>query len=248
MIKPYCQDDFGVLYHGDCLEIMPQLDIKADMVLCDPPYGKTQNKWDSIIPFEKMWERLLPQTKVSAPVLLFGSGIFSFKIGLSNERMYRYSMVWEKTKAGGFLNARRMPMQAHEDILVFYSKRPTYNPQFHAGNPYIKKAVSNGDMGNYGRFERQGLINNNEGRRFPRSVMKISNDNHASLHPTQKPIPLMEYLIRTYTNAGETVLDFAAGSGTTGVAAINTLRKYILIEKEEKYCEIAAKRLSAHRN
>src|SRR5690606_14378432 len=119
---------------------------------------------------------------------------------MSQPKLYRYSLIWEKSKAGGFLNARRMPLQAHEDILIFYKKLPTYNPQFQEGKPYVKKAVTNGDGGNYGVFNRVGSVNINEGKRFPRSVIKIANDNHNSIHKTQKPIALMEYLIKTYTN------------------------------------------------
>ena len=159
--------------------------------------------------------------------------------------MFRYSIVWEKTKAGGFLNAKKMPLQAHEDILCFYSKLPTYNPQFEIGKPYTKKAVTNGDGNNYGKFDRVGQVAVNNGTRCPRSVIKFSNDNHGSLHPTQKPVALMEYLIKTYTNEGETVLDFCMGSGTTGLAAKNLNRKFIGIEKDEGYFEIAKNRIYA---
>jgi site-specific DNA-methyltransferase (adenine-specific) len=209
------------------------------MVLTDPPYAKTQNAWDSVIPLDKMWGELKRIIKPNGAVLLFGQNSFSFKLGLSNEQMFRYSVVWEKTKAGGFLNAKKMPLQAHEDILCFYSKLPTYNPQFEIGKPYTK----NGDGNNYGKFDRVGQVAVNNGTRCPRSVIKFSNDNHGSLHPTQKPVALMEYLIKTYTNEGETVLDFAAGSFTTGVACKNTGRKFIGIEKDAWYFEIAKQRL-----
>lgn len=158
--------------------------------------------------------------------------------------MFRYRLVWEKTKAGGFLNARRMPLQAHEDILVFYKKLPTYNPQMSEGKPYVKKAVSNGDGKNYGKFDRVGQININEGTRFPRSVIKFSNDNHNSLHPTQKPVDLLEYLIKTYTNKGDVVLDSCMGSGSTGVAALNCERGFIGIELDPNYFAIAEKRIN----
>lgn len=229
---------------GDCLERMKEIpDGSVDAIICDPPYQKTQNKWDSIIPFDLMWEQLNRVIKPNGAIALFGQNSFSFKLGLSNERMFRYTWVWEKTKSGGFLNANRMPLQAHEDILIFYKKLPTYNPQFEAGNPYTKKAVTNGDGGNYGKFNRVGEVNVNEGTRFPRSVLKMPNDNHGSLHPTQKPVSLMEYLIKTYTNEGETVLDFTAGSFTTGVACVNTGRKFIGIEKDENYFNIAVERI-----
>ena len=233
------------LMQGDCLERMKEIEAgSVDAVICDPPYQKTQNKWDSIIPFDLMWEQLKRVIKPNGAIVLFGQNSFSFKLGLSNERMFRYTWVWEKTKSGGFLNANRMPLQAHEDILIFYKKLPTYNPQFVAGKPYTKKAVTNGDGGNYGKFNRVGEVNVNEGTRFPRSVLKMPNDNHGSLHPTQKPVALMEYLIKTYTNEGETVLDFAFGSGTTGVACVNTKRNFIGIELNPKYFETASDRIS----
>lgn len=136
-----------------------------------------------------------------------------------------------------------MPLQAHEDILIFYKKLPTYNPQFDIGKPYTKKAVTNGDGGNYGKFDRAGSVSVNDGKRYPRSVLKVSNDNHGSLHPTQKPVELMEYLIKTYTNEGETVLDFTAGSFSTGVACVNLNRKGIMIEQDPHYFETGSERV-----
>ena len=232
------------LMKGDCLERMKDIPSgSVDLILTDPPYAKTQNVWDSVIPLDDMWEQLKRIIKHNGAVLLFGQNSFSFKLGLSNEQMFRYSIVWEKTKAGGFLNAKKMPLQAHEDILCFYSKLPTYNPQFEVGKPYTKKAVTNGDGNNYGKFDRVGQVAVNNGTRCPRSVIKFSNDNHGSLHPTQKPVALMEYLIKTYTNEGETVLDFTMGSGSTGVACTNTNRKFIGIERDDKYFDISVKRI-----
>lgn len=232
------------LMKGDCLERMKEIPSgSVDLVLTDPPYAKTQNVWDSVIPLDKMWEQLKRIIKPNGAIVLFGQNSFSFKLGLSNEQMFRYSIVWEKTKAGGFLNAKKMPLQAHEDILCFYSKLPTYNPQFESGKPYTKKAVTNGDGNNYGKFDRVGQVAVNSGTRCPRSVIKFSNDNHGSLHPTQKPVALMEYLIKTYTNENETVLDFTFGSGTTGVACMNTNRKFIGIEMDNHYFDIGTKRI-----
>lgn len=182
--------------------------------------------------------------KDNGAILLFGQGLFSAELACSNKEWFRYRLVWEKTKAGGFLNARRMPLQAHEDISVFYKKLPTYNPQMSEGKPYIKKAVTNGDGGNYGKFNRVGTTQKNEGTRFPRSVIRFSNDNHKSIHPTQKPVELLEYLIKTYSNEGDTVLDFCMGSGSTGVAAKNTNRDFIGIELDENYFKIAQKRIN----
>ena len=232
------------LMKGDCLELMKTIpDGSVDMVLTDPPYQKTQNKWDTIIQFDLMWKELERITKSNGAIVLFGQNTFTFKLGLSNEKLFRYTMTWEKTKAGGFLNAKRMPLQAHEDILVFYSKLPTYNPQFTEGKPYTKTAVSNGDGNNYGKFDRVGKTSINDGKRYPRSVIKFSNDNHGSLHPTQKPVALLEYLIKTYTQEGETVLDFTAGSMSTAIACINTNRNGIMIEKDDHYFKVGSERV-----
>ena len=233
------------LYNGDCIEVMKTLPEKSvDLILTDPPFGTTQNKWDSVIPFADLWGGYERVIKDNGAIVLFGQGLFSDELACSNKKMFRYRLVWEKTKAGGFLNARRMPLQAHEDILVFYKKLPTYNPQMSEGKPYVKKAVSNGDGKNYGKFDRVGQTNVNEGTRFPRSVIKFSNDNHNSLHPTQKPVDLLEYLIKTYTNEGDVVLDSCMGSGSTGVAALNCERKFIGIELDPNYFAIAERRIN----
>ena len=180
------------LVHGDCLEEMKKIpDGSVDMVLTDPPYGTTQNKWDATIDLSLMWEQLKRVIKPNGAVVLTSQSLFTAQVQISSP-FYRYSLIWEKTKAGGFLNAKRMPLQAHEDITVHYNKLPTYNPQKGTGKPYTKKAVTNGDGGNYGFFNREGTVNENKGTRFPRSVLKISNDNHGSLHKTQKPVALME--------------------------------------------------------
>lgn len=232
------------LYQGDCLEIMEKIpDNCIDLVCADPPFGTTMNKWDSVIPYEELWVGLKRVVKDNGAILLFGQGLFSAELACSNKEWFRYRLVWEKTKAGGFLNARRMPLQAHEDISVFYKKLPTYNPQMSEGKPYIKKAVTNGDGGNYGKFNRVGTTQKNEGTRFPRSVIRFSNDNHKSIHPTQKPVELLEYLIKTYSNEGDTVLDFCMGSGTSGIASVNTHRNFIGIELDKDYYEIAKSRI-----
>lgn len=229
---------------GDCLEVMNSIDDKSiDMICCDLPYGTTHNHWDSIIPLDLLWKQYNRIIKDNGAIVLNGQSLFSAKLIISNEKYYRYTIIWEKTKAGGFLNAKRMPMQAHEDILIFYKKLPTYNPQMIDGKPYTKKAVTNGDGNNYGKFNRIGEININNGTRYPRSVIKFSNDNHGSLHPTQKPVELLEYLIKTYTNENDMVMDSCIGSGTTAIACINTNRNYIGIEKDEKYYHIAKERI-----
>lgn len=235
------------LYHGDCLDLMSYLpDQSIDMILCDLPYGTTRNKWDSIIPTNLLFKSYNRIIKPNGVIVLTAQSLFTVDLIVANKQDYRYSLIWEKSKAGGFLNAKRMPLQAHEDILVFYKKLPTYNPQMEAGKPYTKKAVTNGDGANYGKFDRVGTVAVNEGTRYPRSVIKIPNDNHGSLHPTQKPVALFEYMIKTYTNPGDLVLDNCAGSGTTGIACLNTDRRYILMEQEEKYCRIISKRIRQH--
>ena len=232
------------LLHGDCLELMKDIPDKSiDMILCDLPYGTTMNKWDSIIDFDELWTAYKRIIKNNGAIVLFGQGLFTAELACSNKEMFRYRLVWEKTKAGGFLNARRMPLQAHEDISVFYKKLPTYNPQMEAGKAYVKRAVTNGDGGCYGKFDRVGQTNINNGTRFPRSVLRFSNDNHNSIHKTQKPVPLLEYLIKTYTNEGETVLDNCMGSGSTGVACVNTNRNFIGIELKREYFDIAEERI-----
>ena len=236
--------EINKIYNEDCLEGMKHIDDKSiDMILCDLPYGTTHNKWDSIIPLDKVWEQYNRIIKDGGAMVFTGQGLFSVNLIKSNEQYYRYTLIWEKTKAGGFLNAKRMPLQAHEDILVFYKKLPTYNPQMIEGKPYTKKAVTNGDGKNYGKFDRVGTVNINDGTRYPRSVIKISNDNHGSLHPTQKPTLLFEYLIKTYTNENEIILDNCMGSGTTAIACINTNRNYIGFEKDTTYCDLANKRI-----
>lgn len=242
-MKDVITENYSLLF-GDCLERMKEIpDGSVDLILTDPPYQKTQNSWDSIIPLEPMWEQIKRVIKPNGAIVLFGQNTFTFKLGLSNEKMFRYTLTWEKTKAGGFLNAKRMPLQAHEDILVFYKKLPTYNPQFEEGKPYTKKAVTNGDGRNYGNFDRVGQVSVNDGKRYPRSVVKFSNDNHGSLHPTQKPVALLEYLIKTYSNEGDVVLDFTAGSFSTGVACLNTNRKFLGVEMDENYFNIGVKRI-----
>lgn len=233
-----------MLYLGDCLDIMPTLPAASvDLILCDLPYGTTQNKWDSVIPLDRLWTEYWRIAKPNAAAVLTGQGLFTAKLIVSSVENYRYSLVWEKTRAGGFLNAGRMPLQAHEDICVFYRTTPAYNPQMRTGKPYAKKHGAGEDGKNYGSFDRAGRTTINDGTRHPRSVFTVPNSNEKSQHPTQKPVELMEYLIRTYTNEGDTVLDNCMGSGTTGVAALNCGRKFIGIERDPTYFEIAKNRI-----
>ena len=235
------------ILQGDCLELMKDIpNGSIDMILCDLPYGTTQNKWDYVLDLIEIWEHYTRIIKDNGAIVLTGQSVFSASLIMSQPKLYRYTLIWEKTKAGGFLNAKRMPLQAHEDILVFYKKLPNYNPQMEIGKPYTKKAVTNGDGKNYGKFDRVGQIAVNDGKRYPRSVVKFSNDNHGSLHPTQKPIELFEWLIKTYTNEGDVVLDNTAGSGTTAIACLNTNRHFIVMEQDQKYYEIMCNRIEKH--
>lgn len=227
------------LWQGDCLELMKDIpDGSIDMVLTDPPYGTTQCKWDTVIDLELMWKDLKRITKDNGAIILFGNQPFTSILGASNVKQLKYSWIWQKSSATGHLNAKKMPMKSHEDILVFYKKPPTYNPQ---GLKDYGKEVTRGNNGKcYGK---SGTKNTQEKTGYPRTIQSFKSEGK-TVHPTQKPVPLMEYLIRTYTNEGETVLDFTMGSGTTGVACKNLNRNFIGIELDEKYFEIAKERIN----
>ena len=232
------------LYKGDCLEIMKQIpNGSIDMILCDLPYGTTACKWDTIIPFDKLWEQYERIIKPNGAIVLTASQPFTSALIMSNTNMFRYEWIWEKTLFSNFALVKKQPAKLHENILVFYKKQPTYNPQMQEGKPYSDKprkrtmGVMNDAIGMKKAIE-------NKGERYPSSVQKFSNGNNGTQHPTQKPIELFEYLIKTYTNENETVLDNTMGSGTTGVACVNTNRNFIGIEKDEKYFEIAKNRIN----
>ena len=228
---------------GDCLKLMKDIpDGIIDMVLCDLPYGTTRNKWDSIIPFETLWSEYGRICKQSAAIVLFSQMPFTAHLVMSQPKIFRYEWVWEKAQATGHLNAKKMPMKAHENILVFYRNLPTYNAQLRKGTPYISTYSTNSS--NYGK-QRDNLTIVNDGWRYPTDVLKFSKsrgDQH--LHPTQKPVALLEYLIKTYTNEGEVVLDNCMGSGSTGVACVNTGRNFIGIEIDPDYWAIANSRIN----
>lgn len=234
------------LYQGDCLELMKDIpDGSADMVLADLPFGTTCNSWDSVIPLDRLWEQYHRICKPNAAILIFGQPPFSAVLMISNMKELRYEWIYEKANATGFLNAKKMPLKAHESVFVFYRKLPTYNPQFTDGKPY-RKDDGERKSTNYGKFMRE-KHRQYDGGRYPRSVLKFKNcswGNDRGLHPTQKPVALLEYLIRTYTNKGETVLDNTMGSGSTGVAAVNTGRSFIGMELDPGYFETAQKRIA----
>lgn len=224
---------------GDCLRLLGELaDNSVDMILTDPPYGTTANTWDKRVPLDLMWEQFNRVIKPNGAIVMFAQMPYGAELICSNKKMFRYEWIWEKSCAMGFFNANKMPLRAHENILVFYKSLPTYNPQFTQGKPYKN---THAPTTNYSPCARTETVN--DGTRYPRDVIKMSRDSN-STHPTQKPVALCEYLIRTYTNEGETVLDPFTGSGSTGVAAINTGREFIGIELDEKYYELAKQRLT----
>lgn len=233
---------------GDCLEKMADIpDGSVDLILADPPYGTTACAWDSIIPFEPMWDHLKRAIKPSGAIVMTASQPFTSVLITSNLKMFRYCWVYQKTKATNYLQAKKQPMKYHEDVCVFYKSLPTYNPQMQDGPVWRRKrGDKNNDTGSVYRNDtrKQGDVFESSGR-YPSSVLeKISNPSgRGQLHPTQKPVELMEYLIKTYTNEGETVLDFVMGSGTTGVACKNLNRSFIGIEKDEKYFQISKERI-----
>ena len=231
------------LRHGDCLEILPTIpDGSVDMILTDLPYGTTQNKWDSIIPLEPLWEQWKRIIKRGGAVVLFGQQPFTSILVMSNVQWYRHEWIWEKSHPTGFLNAKVAPLKSHENIVVFSERKAPYNPQMvptrnrhHEGAPDTKSS-------NYGEYK-PGKHKDFDGMNYPRTILRYSTWKDWS-HPTQKPVGLCEYLIRTYTCEGETVLDCCMGSGTTGVAAVQCGRSFIGIELDEGYFQTAQRRIA----
>ena len=231
-----------MLHLGDCLDVMQGIpDGSVDMVMCDPPYGTTACKWDSVIPFAPMWGHLKRIVKPNGAIVLTASQPFTSALVMSNVAMFKYDWTWQKPKGTGHLNAKKMPMRDKEDVLVFYATQCTYNPQISAGLPFGKRTGSKQQSGTTGSHGETRSINT--GTRQPKQVLQFDVVGRGGQHPTQKPVALMEYLIRTYTNPGETVLDFTMGSGTTGVAAANTGRRFIGIERDPDYFAIAQARI-----
>jgi site-specific DNA-methyltransferase (adenine-specific) len=230
------------LINADCLEAMRDIpDGSVDMVLTDPPYGTTACKWDSVIPFAPMWEQLKRITKPNGAIVLMAQSPFDKLLGASNIAALKTEWIWQKEMGSGHLNARKMPLKNHENILVFYNKPPIYNPQMRtAFKPYTCKQGATKSL-NYGA--QTGALTVSNGDRYPLTVLQFKRDKEKT-HPTQKPVALMEYLIRTYTNAGDTVLDFTFGSGTTGVAAKTLGRSFIGIELDPDYFALGSKRIT----
>ena len=251
----YYKDEYIRLFQGDCLEVMDKLiekGLKVDMILCDLPYKITRNKWDIEIDLIKLWDQYNRIIKYNGAIVLTANEPFTSELIMSNIDMYKYKIIWEKTVASSQMNCNYAPLRIYEEILIFSkaaacyvkdkSKAMTYNPQFSKGEPYkIKRKINTSNTYDYQK-ENEKI---NDGYRYPNDIIKISNPRIKNGHPTQKPVGLMEYIIKTYTNENEIVLDNTCGSGTTLLAARNLKRKCIGIELEEKYCEIAKNRLVA---
>ena len=229
------------LRNGDCLELMKDIpDGSVDLVLTDPPYGTTACKWDSVIPFEPMWEQINRIIKPNGAICLFGSEPFSSALRMSNIKHFKYDWIWEKEQGANFMLCKYQPYKVHEIISVFSKATHNYFPQMAEGKPYISGKGTSGDVtGNVPKVQVK-----NDGKRYPRSIQKFCTGKSKSKHPTQKPVALLEYLIRAYTLEGETVLDFTMGSGSTGVACINTGRNFIGMELDGTYFDIAKKRIA----
>ena len=235
------------IYHGDCLDLLPSIPSKSvDMILCDLPYGTTACEWDSIIDMGRLWQEYERVIKDNGAIVLTANSVFTFKLWSSNPSLFRYKWIWEKTMGTRFLHANKMPIGKHEDILIFYKALPTYNPQMQEGKPYKdsdRKRVSSKSQNLTDTIKKPI---DNTGYRYPDDIIKFSNGNNHSIHPTQKPVALFEYLIKTYTNENELVLDNCSGSGTTAIACLNSNRRFICIEKDEAYYKKSLERVANH--
>jgi len=232
------------LRHGDCLEVIKSIpDNYFNMILADPPFGTTNQKWDTVIDYDLLWKELIRVSKHNAAIALFAATPYDKFLAMSNISMYKYEWIWQKEQGTGQLNAKRQPLRKHENILMFYKKQPLYNPQFTEGKPYhIKRDIISEGMNTYSDISRVSETIS-DGRRYPTSVLRFNRELKNRFHPTQKPILLLEYLIKTFTNEGDRVLDFCMGSGSTGVACKNLKRKFFGIEKEKKYFDVSVKRM-----
>ena len=234
------------LHLGDCLDILPTLpDDSIDMVMVDLPYGTTACKWDSIIPLDFLWEQYNRICKKNAAMLFTSAQPFTTTLASSNINNFRYEWIWEKPQGTNPMNAKVMPLKSHENILVFYRSKPTYNPQMWYSTPYSGFSSDTSKIGEVYGNQQSKHRDNPEGSRYPKTVLKFKQEK--GLHPTQKPVGLMEYLIKTYTNEGDTVLDNTMGSGTTGVACVNCNRSFIGIEMDKKYYQISKERVNVGR-
>jgi site-specific DNA-methyltransferase (adenine-specific) len=257
-IKPFYNRDGIILYHGDCLEVMPQLEGPFDAIISDPPFGTTACKWDTIIPFESMWEQYERLVRRNGAIVLFGSQPFTSALVMSNVAWFKYEWIWQKNKCSNFLQANFQPLKRHENILVFSQGHITYTPK---NTPMMYNPIMTGVQNSFNKGQgtdtslkswkaRRGndytLRSNENDGQFPKSIVEFSCDTK-SLHPTQKPVELLEYLVKTYTSQGDIVLDNCFGSGTTAIACQNTNRRFVGIEQKLEYIWIAAKRIEENR-
>lgn len=239
----------SVLVNADCFDVFPFIEDKSiNAIICDLPYGKTKNKWDSVLELKALWKQYERVICDNGIIVLFGQDKFSARLMLSNEKLHRYNIIWEKTTPTGHLNAKKMPLRSHEDILVFYKQLPTYNPQKTTGHERkVSTAHHKRDSKKTTNYGEYGLTTYDSTERYPKSVWKFATDKQKeALHPTQKPILLLEEIIKTYTNENDMVLDNTMGSGTTNLACLKLNRKSIGIEKEKQYYDVAVRRLSSY--
>jgi site-specific DNA-methyltransferase (adenine-specific) len=242
-VGPYFEPDR--IYRMDCLKAMPLLpDRTVDLILTDLPYGKTRNAWDTVVDLDQLWQQYKRIIRPSRAIVLTAQCPFDKLLGLSNRAWLKYEWIWEKSRATGFVHANHAPLKAHENILIFYKRLPHYNPQFTKGKPYVTARGERFER-NFGKFVGAAVTRNN-GFRYPRSVLRIPSEGKP-LHPTQKPVALFEYLIRTYTNPGDLVLDSCMGSGTTAIACLNTNRRFIGFELDPEYYRMAQERIVRRR-
>ena len=235
----------NIIYNMDCIEGMAMIsDHSIDAIICDLPYGTTRNKWDSIIPFEELWLQYKRIIKDRGIIILFGQGMFTAQLMTSNPSWWRYNLIWEKTQPTGFLNAHKMPLRTHEDICIFYKSLPEYHPIMTKGVRKVSSAKSKRNCIKTTNYGEHRPIDYDSDIRFPTSVICFSKDvQHSAIHPTQKPVALIKWLIKTYTSPGNIVLDNCMGSGSTAIACISTGRKFIGFEKDVKYWISAKQRI-----
>jgi site-specific DNA-methyltransferase (adenine-specific) len=246
------KNENGILYQGDCLELMDDIPDKTiDMILCDLPYGITNCSWDSIIPLDKLWEQYQRIIKDNGAIVLFGSQPFTSKLIMSNLKRFKYEWIWEKERGTGFQFAKNQPLRKVENICIFYKRKCIYNPimtpldkPYKHALPINKSDTLNKGFSSIDNGDIHNRIYKEYTHSYPNNILKFARDNAGKgLHPTQKPVALCEYLIKTYTNENDIILDNCSGSCTTAIAAINTNRKWLCIEKEQKYCDVSVKRL-----
>lgn len=240
------QVSHSTLVNADCFDVFPLIENKSiDAIICDLPYGTTQNKWDSVLPLDELWKQYKRILKDNGCVVLFGNQPFTTDLICSNKDWFKYEIIWDKGRASGHLNAKIMPLRKHDNILIFAKKKTTYNPQFTNGTAYTRTSKAETCRGNYGKHDDSTIVN--DGYRYPTSIYyEPIGRQQNKIHPTEKPLGLLEMLVKTYTNENEIVLDNTMGSGTTGLACLKTNRQFIGIEKEKQYYDVAVRRLSSY--